>query len=97
MLNFAGQDIHKGDYVGQVGRTSQGMKRRIGVVMGTVDITQTGVTTTGLRIIWNEFDGETWTLEDGAVKPDNVFVIDPHRMSNTVFLELDAARQRGHA
>ena len=97
MLNFAGQDIRKGDYIGQVARTNQGMKRRVGVVTGDSVITYRGEDSPGLRVIWNDFDGETWTLEDGNVLADNVFHIDPKTLGITVQHALAMAVYRGHA
>ena len=38
MINFAGQDISKNDYVVQISRTNQGMVRRAGVVLGFEEV-----------------------------------------------------------
>ena len=102
MLNFAGQDIAKGDYIGQVARTSQGMKRRVGVVMGYVALdpppkSSIRAMVPGFRVIWNAWDGASWTLEDGNVLPENVFHIESSSLGATVRSALEAAHYRGHA
>lgn len=99
MLNFAGQDIRRGDYIGQVARTNQGMKHRVGVVMSTVEVEVKGTPQTHLQVIWATRDFETgeWDLSDGNVSPTTVFKIDADTITYTTFLALDSARQRGHA
>lgn len=97
MLNFAGQHINKGDYIGQVSRTNKGLARRVGVVMGEVEVETPRLTANGLRVIWATLYGTEWELSNGNVLPDSVFRIDGDTITYTTFLQLDAARRRGHA
>lgn len=99
MLNFAGQDVAKGDYIGQVARTNQGMKKRIGVVTGIAQVEVRGEPVVHLRVIWDTYDEETglWELSDNTVDPRYVFKIDRESITHTVAIELGYAAGRGHA
>ena len=98
MLNFAGQDIQRGDFVGQVARTNQGMRRRVGVVFGTVVVpNDPRGPIEQFRVIWATLVDDAWEYSDGNVAPDTVFHIDGDSINYGVFLQLSARAQQGHA
>lgn len=100
MWNFAGQDIHKGDFVGQIARTNQGMKYRVGVVTRFISVeNKDGTTEMYAQVVWATKDLETeqWELTDGSVRPRDILRIDPYSITPTTAEALRYARQRGHA
>lgn len=88
MLNFAGQDILKGSYVGQSARTGKGMKHRVGVVLGYVDA--------GLRVAWYDVNSGSGSVES-VVEATYLFKIDPATFNPVWRAALDYAKVRGHA
>ncbi|AJD82132.1 hypothetical protein [Mycobacterium phage Azrael100] len=99
MLNFAGQQIARNDFIGQVARTNQGVRQRIGVVLGDTVVEYKGKNQPQLRVIWASYDPETkrWTITDGTVAPENVFKLEPATLHPTTVRSLKIAAARGYA
>jgi hypothetical protein len=93
MLNFAGQDIHKGTFVVQIARTNQGIVRRVGVVLG-VEATDEG---SRFRTAWSDPEVEDTSVSESIVSLDNLVRIDPNTIPNTVRYPLEYALLRGRA
>lgn len=93
MLNFAGQDIRPGHFVVQIARTNQGIVRRTGVVLG-VEATSEG---SRLRIAWSDPEVEDTSVSESVVSLDNLVLIDPNSIPNTVRYPLEYALLRGRA
>lgn len=100
MMNFAGQDIRRGHFIGQVARTNQGMKYRVGVTLGETDVQKVkdGPMLRHLRVVWAEMgENGVWNLIDANVLPTYVFRIQPETIFETVRRRLDFAFMNGHA
>ncbi|ABE67665.1 hypothetical protein Wildcat_60 [Mycobacterium phage Wildcat] len=99
MLNFAGQQIARNDFIGQVARTNQGLRRRIGVVLGDTMGEYKGQPQPQLRVIWAEYDQTTkrWDISNGVVAPENVFKLEPSTLPPTTVRGLKIAAARGYA
>lgn len=93
MQNWAGQDIQKGHFIAQMGRTSKGVIRRIGVVLGEA-MTDEGLR---LRVGWYDPEDTVTNASESVVTVDNVVVIDQHTIPTTVRIPLEYVLFRGRA
>jgi hypothetical protein len=93
MINFAGQDITKNDYVVQIARTNQGMVRRAGVVLGFEEVEGT----LRLRTGWYDPEEQDTYATESVVAIDNLVKVDPNSLPSTTVRPLEFVQQRGRA
>jgi hypothetical protein len=93
MQNWAGQDIQKGHFVVQMGRTSKGVIRRLGVVLSE-EQTDDGLR---LRVGWYDPEDTVTNASESVVTVDNVVVIDPHSIPTNIRIPLEYVLFRGRA
>lgn len=110
MHNFFEQDIVKGDFIVQVARTATGVVRRLGVVLGIVEVKvklkepikhgiggpQWHVMERHLRVAWYDVEAPASVVES-AVAVDYIVKVDPDTLPSIVTQPLRFASMRGRA
>jgi hypothetical protein len=93
MQNYFGQQIVKGDTVIQIARTSNGMVRRVGVVLGDAFSPDE----IEARVGWYDPEVLDTSVSESVVGYDYIVKVDPQTLPPTMIFPLGYALQRGRA